>query len=314
MYTRYMNRELVKALIKDYDLPIAFYDDPYWTHFKTLLEPFYKIEDKINLMNENVGKYSLEDFVAQYRKVSELIIKEVTANPAYQEFNTCNLEKQFTLPPKGFASAQKLYSSDQVDGEIICSIDLIKANFAVIKAFNPLMVSQAETYSDFFDKYSDNSYLKESKKVRQVIFGNLNPKRQQTLQRYYMSWVKEYLAQAGLEEGQVLLASSDELVFKVKDMEETKKLVAQVFTQPQIAILNKDYRATFFKLKKVHPEYDYFVKEYISPEGKIEFKNIPAQYLAQVVRYYLQQDAHVFDRKFIVDGQVATFDKELFSK
>ena len=45
-----MNKEIIKALIKDYDLPIAFYDEPYFSHFKELYEPLFAIEHKIKKM------------------------------------------------------------------------------------------------------------------------------------------------------------------------------------------------------------------------------------------------------------------------
>lgn len=306
-----MNRELLKTLVKDYDLPIMFYDEPYWSHFKELYNPFYNIDEKIQLMNKTLQTVPLSEFGGLYRKVSEAVIQDILNNPAYLEFNNCKLDDKLVLPPKGFSQAQKLYTGEYSQDQIICSIDLVKANFAVLKNFNPEIVKNTTSYEEFFSLFSDSKYLQMSKKIRQVIFGNLNPKRQQTLQRYYMSWVKHYLTEQGLSENEILLASSDELVFKVTNLDQANTMVTKAFAQTETLCLTNDYRTSFFKIKKIHPKYEYYVKEYVNSE-KRDFKNIPSQHLAQAVRFYLNQPIQILDRKFLVDGLVATYDEPLF--
>lgn len=306
-----MNRELLKTLVKDYDLPIMFYDEPYWSHFKSLYNPFYNIDEKIQLMNKTLETVPVGDFTGLYRKVSEAVIQDIVKNPAYLDFNNCKLDDKLVLPPQGFSQAQKLYTGEYAQDQIICSIDLVKANFAVLKNFNPEIVKNTTCYEDFFALFSDSAYLQKSKKIRQVIFGNLNPKRQQTLQRYYMSWVKHYLSEQGLSESEILLASSDELVFKVSNLDQATLMVSKSFSEEKTKCLVNDYRISFFKIKKLHPKFEYYVKEYVGSE-KRDFKNIPSQHLAQAVRFYLNQPIQELDRKFLVDGYVATYDEPLF--
>lgn len=301
------NRELNRALIKDYDLPIAFYEEPYFSYFAKLLEPYFQIEEKIKLLNLSLSKTSISEFLVSYKKISEEMIKTISETSAYKDFN----QQIFNLktPPKGFEQAQRLYTSNHT-GSQIYSIDLIKANFSVLKAFNPEIVLNAQSYGDLFTKFSDCKYLDGSKKVRQVIFGNLNPKRQQTLQRHYMSWVKHYLTEMGLKEDSILLSSSDELVFKTEDFSiETK--IKEAFSQPETKALVNDYRVNSFNLKIVHKDFDFCVKEYLNPQGKIEFKNVPQQYLAQVIKFYEKRPIEELDRKIVIDGKVATFDEPI---
>lgn len=306
-----MNRELARSLIKDYDLPIQFYDEPYFSYFVELMDPYYQIKDKIKLMEVDLASMTISEFSSQYRKVSEVAIAVLKENPAFKKFNEDTLS--LTPPPQGFAQSQKLYTSNHKD-QLICSVDLVKANFSVLLAHDAAMFDYAKTYEEWMSRFTSSKYLQGSKKIRQVIFGNLNPKRQQTVQRHYMSWVKHYLMQSGLQESQILLASSDELVFMVQDPAALEQKVKEAFSQAETSALSNFYRLNTFKLTKLHETYEYFVKEYTNPAGKIEFKNIPQNYLPQAIRHYRKEAVTELDRKFIVDGLMATFDEELFKK
>lgn len=306
-----MNRELSRSLIKDYDFPIQFYDEPYFSYFVELMDPYYKIKDKIKLMDIDLSLMSISEFASQYRKVSERAIETLKVNPAFKKFTEDTLS--LIPPPQGFAQSQKLYTSSHKD-QLICSVDLVKANFSVLLAHDSAMFDHAKTYEEWLSHFTSSKYLQGSKKIRQVIFGNLNPKRQQTVQRHYMSWVKHYLMQAGLQESEILLASSDELAFMVQDPDSLTKKVQVAFSQPETVALSNFYRLNTFTLTKLHDNYEYFVKEYTNSAGKIEFKNIPQNYLPQAIRHYRKEVVTELDRKFIVDGLMATFDEELFKK
>lgn len=311
VYNKDMNRELARSLIKDYDLPIQFYEEPYFSYFVELMDPYYQIKDKIKLMEADLALMNVSEFVSQYRKISERAIEVLKENPEFKQFNEATLS--LTPPPQGFAQSQKLYTSSHKD-RLICSVDLVKANFSVLLAHNASIFDQAKTYEDWMSKFTSSKYLQGSKKIRQVIFGNLNPKRQQTVQRHYMSWVKHYLMQSGLQESEILLASSDELVFMVQNPEALTQKVQEAFRQPETVALSNFYRLNTFTLTKLHENYEYFVKEYTNPLGKIEFKNIPQNYLPQAIRHYRKETVTELDRKFIVDGLIATFDEQLFKK
>lgn len=308
-----MNRELIRSLIKDYSLPIAFYEEPYFSYFAKLLDPYYLIFDKINLLQKETQDLPMRDFASQYHKISEAIITAIKATPAFNQFIQENFN--LPLPPEGFAQTQKLYTTAHEECEIY-SIDLIKANFNVLRAFNPAIVLNANTYEELFSKFSGSLYLQGSKKIRQVIFGNLNPKRQQTLQRYYLSWIKHYLLSQGLQEEQILLSSSDELVFQANQIPEGQltQMIQFAFTKPQTLPMAQSYRLQKFTIKRLSPNLDFFVKEYANPAGLIEFKNIPQSYLAQCIKKYQNQPITEMDRKFVTDGLVATFDQDIFTQ
>lgn len=64
-----------------------------------------------------------------------------------------------------------------------------KANFTALRHYNKDIVGGKDTYEDFLGMFTDENYFKESKYIRQVIFGNVNPKRQITYEKFLMDKV-----------------------------------------------------------------------------------------------------------------------------
>ena len=73
-----------------------------------------------------------------------------------------------------------------------------------------------ENYKELVSKFTEIKPFIESKQIRQVIFGHLNPKRQQTIQKYMMNLVVEILDKNGFDKCRFLSASSDEVILSFK--------------------------------------------------------------------------------------------------
>lgn len=63
------------------------------------------------------------------------------------------------------------------DGAFFFSLDLKKVNYHVLKFYYPNLVLNTHTYEDFIGQFTEFDYIRKSKYIRQVIFGNLNPKK-----------------------------------------------------------------------------------------------------------------------------------------
>lgn len=69
------------------------------------------------------------------------------------------------------------------------------------------IVLGCETYQELLSKFTQNPYIFESKHIRQVIFGHLNPKRQQTIQKFLMQKVVTALVDSGFDFNSFVSAS-----------------------------------------------------------------------------------------------------------
>ena len=107
---------------------------------------------------------------------SNLIIEYLKSTSAYK-----NIISDNTLPLS--------YNKNQFKGDIgqkYLSIDLSQANWQVFKYFDT-SDELPGTYNELLDKFDCLDILKYSKNFRQFIFGNLNPKKQQSIQAFFMN-------------------------------------------------------------------------------------------------------------------------------
>lgn len=296
------NKIINKAVIKDYDLPIMFYGDDMFNYFANLYDPYLKVFAKKELLLSELAKNKeSNDIFNEYSKLAAKMIHTISSLDVYKKFNEDSL-KQFVSETK-YESKKALYQKENKD-KIFCSIDMVKANYSVLRFYNEELVLGTQKYEELFQSFSNNEYLQHSKKFRQVVFGNLNPKKQQILQKFLMSKLKIDLMTL-IDSEDIYFSSPDELVFEVKKPLDLKAVLGHMPCPAD------NFRVSNFQLKLVHENFDFFVKKSLDND-KIEFKNVPQNYLAQVVKYFQGQEILENDRKFMLEGQIATFDKNLF--
>ena len=72
----------------------------------------------------------------------------------------------------------------------------------------------SETYIDFIRKFTDIYYIEESKYFRQVIFGQMNPKRHITVEKYMMNKIHNLIVDR-YKLTNLTVSNSDELIFEI---------------------------------------------------------------------------------------------------
>lgn len=285
-----MNINLKKPLVKDYDLPISLYQDPYWQHQIETLEPYFKIQEKITAQ-EKAFEALKENFFSFHNKLSQMVIDDIKNSTLFDKIQKLDIKNDKT------PQYNRLYCPENANKNFI-SIDLIKANFNVLRMVEPDLFNGKETYEEYLKKFTEEEYFLNSKKIRQVIFGNLNPQRQQALQRKIISEIKEVIKEVVPEED-IMFTSSDELIFLT-----TKDVYNFDFKK-----YNSILKITPFLLKQVHKNFSFYVKESFN---KVEFKQVPSYNLLEVIRYYNNQENQDLDRYFYYEGRVVKAIEPLF--
>lgn len=298
-----LNNQIKKRFCKDFSLPINVFDEPYFEYFVDLYDSLHNIKEKIGYLESVLNKCSnQEEFFQQGNKISSGIKELISNTEAYKKFNSVNLDD---FPLKKNVSQQNIYLVDNIGKEMI-SIDLEKANFNSFRLFGLQEELNTPTYNDLMKKFTDEPYFIQSKMIRQVIFGDLNPARQQRMQKFIIQNLCEKLLEHGCE---ISSASSDEIIIKNKtDVNEIKDILKDT-----------DERFKFFRIEKfsfdrVSDEYDYFIKTTIKADGqeKVEFKNTPAFIFAQVFKKQFNLPINDYDMLFYHEGFLAQFKEPVF--
>ena len=176
------------------------------------------LKDTINLIG------SRRSFNLRY-EISDNIIKTIKDTAAYKELGAADMDR-FMVPNKGYPT-KDVFKLENV-GKCFLSIDFKKANFQALKHFFPGVVLNCNSYQDLIELFTNLDYFKNSKHLRQIIFGNLNPKRQARIQRFIIQQILDWaIGEEICEEKDVRMVSNDEVVFELKDLAN-----CFVFTEP----------------------------------------------------------------------------------
>lgn len=298
-----LNSHIKKRFCKDFSLPINIFDDPYFSYFVELYDPLFNVKEKKQWLDSVLSKCNTQDDFFQQSTIISTGIKDLIKNSkAYADFNSRNLDD---FPLKKNVSQQNIYIQPNVGKEMI-SIDLEKANFNSFRLFGLQEEIGCKTYADLVKKFNNEKYFLESKMIRQVIFGDLNPSRQQRIQKYIIQNLCEKLLDNGCE---ISSASSDEIIIKNKtDINEVKEMLKDVDES------FKFFRVEKFHFNKVSDDFDFFVKKTTKENGdeKTEFKNTPGFIFAQVYKKHYKMANNEYDMLFYHEGYLAEFKEPVF--
>ena len=308
------NIDLLRRFVKDDDLPIPIIGNGnYFNYYINLYEKEYKSLTKYKnleiLIDRNFNGESTQ-FLTKYYEIRDNIIKTVENSEAYQKFNIMDMSV-FSIKNKKNITTNNIYNENNV-GHIFVSFDLKKANFQALKYVDPEIVMNAKTYEDFISNFTNIDFIINSKHIRQIVFGKMNPKRHITVEKYMIDKVYEYITETHHLTNCVSM-SNDELVF---DMGEAKKLdslaihsiniTCEMIRQFIQTMLGFEMNLEVFKLNKLQLCCDkfkrssYYYKEYLNTkESKGKLMCVPMNYFAIVYKLFnnlpLQEEDYHFD-------------------
>lgn len=307
-----ITHSLRKRFIKDYSIPITLVQDPYFDYFIKTYDPLFNSLSSYKEFERIVELLGGEEGFFSYAKnLNDSVIEHVKGKPAYKEFQSRdNFLWKYTspLPPK----LKNVYTQENKD-KLFISIDLVKANFQSLKTVAPSLVDNAPSYLDFISSFTEHEYFKNSKQIRQVIFGNLNPKRQQNIQKWIINEIVSKVTEE-FDLNRIKSTSSDEIVLETNEvaLETNEKTY-----EKDIKCLNQilehvsyDTRTEAFELKQLGDK-SYFVKESLTG-GNPVFKAVPSHFFAQSFKYYFNLPLEEWDFYTFHDGLVVEYKQGIY--
>jgi hypothetical protein len=330
-----------KKFVKDGLYPIPVVQSPYFEYFLDLYEDVYQTKTKWNqIMNNEIG---YQEFFRQANLLTKKIIRAVESTEEFKQFKASG---DSIIPKnKNTNLSKKLIYSPEFVGKILVSVDIKCANFTSLKFSNPKIVFGCETYkqlvesvaretfdpqeisgSQHFPKTDFNSqvvaYVSENKGLRQVVFGMLDPKKQQIIQRHMISLVTDCLTTGGINQQSIVRCTSDEVIFQLGSSDcvdswyqKTKQIVVDGLPQ-----LTNDLKIEIFTLQKIENEKNGEVvgyrKQFLcnsSTKGlESELKSVQKHLFAQVYKKSIGCPVVDNDLVFTHEGMVAQFKNSFF--
>lgn len=301
-----------RAFVKEMSLPIQIVESPYFEYYLDVLNPYFNSKDSYSILLDFLKQASIDhnsndlEFLQNSltKKVIYGIEDAIKQTQAYADFNAMDMS-QYQISEKRSYDTESLYSVVNV-GKKYISIDLKKANFQALKFINPEIVLNANSYDELVERYSPYLYHKKSKQMRQVIFGNLNPKRQATIQSFIMKTLSNELEKLGLKFDKMKVCSADEIVFPVDAFEGD---IFEVMAKREF-LKDIEFHVEEFEIQTVDKNHFACYKKYTS--GKIEFKGVNKNYIYEVIKRFEDKELTENDLLFYSDGRICRFLNPIF--
>ena len=310
------NIAIRKRFVSDYNLPIPIVDDEdMFMYFLNLYEDdFHSLTlygEMVEEINEKFGG-NIDAFLDNYYSVRENIIQTIENGSAFQAFNTMDMN-QFSIKDKIQVSSNNIYNANN-NMDFFISIDLKKANFQALNKVDRNILLNSDTYEDFIHKFTDSQYIANSKYFRQCIFGEMNPKRHITVERYYTYQIyKRIIDNIPYLSDHCVSLCNDEIVFKYNDgyynMEKCDFLRDKIEKIAKEIGFNVDVE--FFQLKSyaIHSvrngvEHFFYIKDFCCTDGKFKMFTLPMRYHAIAYKLYKNMKLDDMDYFFEDDGHI----------
>lgn len=177
-----------------------------------------------------------EQFISFVYDKRDEIITALSSTDAFQAFNT---SKQTNNIPSLHPRHNSVYIPDN-DGKWFLSVDLSCANFNALRYTDENIVLKAKTYKELIEKFTDIPYISDSKYLRQVIFGKLNPSRHITKEKEMIAYAHTKLERRGLvSEGMMECLNTDEVVYCVDNRSNGIEIASKMPTLSYSALVGR---------------------------------------------------------------------------
>lgn len=309
----YSDVKLRRMFCKDNGIPIAIYDSPFFESRLELFEKYFSAKTLWEKFKAESAKYdSVGELLDRRDTIMNQAIEAIKSTDAYQEFNTMDIGEIFKIEVPEKYVCDKVYNDTNL-GKDLLSIDIRKSNFSCLRAYNSEIVGSADTYEDFIRQFTDDEIFINSKYLRQIIFGNLNPKRQQKYSKYLTSKILKYLNDNFDYDiyDMIRLFQTDEIVLDMSSIStDDIDLVVSMASKYASEVLGIDVKCTLFNMIKVCGINGYVKEGHVivldSPEylPMTEFKCIDSKFMPMVLRAMDGQEVTEDDETFVCDGNI----------
>jgi hypothetical protein len=249
---------LKERFCKDLQLPIKIFQEPYFTERLKLYDKHFHCMDKYEEFLKMLEDFEDEQaYFMAYNSLKETVIQHLSANEDFDYFSKKEDMSKYDKKHLGFPKTN-IYKESFI-GKHFVSFDLCKGNFTALYHYSPNIFEGKDTYEEFIGQFTTNKHFIESKYIRQVIFGALNPKRQVKYEEYLMDKVMSELLKVFSPE-KIVYFSTDEIVVEIDPIDSDSPEYAFIAeTVNKFIKQNITIRADVFQLSKVE-EYDAYIK------------------------------------------------------
>lgn len=271
------NKDFTKLF--DLNIPVREHFD-YYIDQLSKTEKYKNIRELISLFEE--ADKDIDNFLEYKVKKTNELIDFIKSTNAYVEF--CYDNNLLDLPTNN--------SYKYHDDCKYLSIDIRSANWTSIKKYDQLN-ELGDSYVDLLSKFNLPRIFIHSKYLRQFIFGNINPKKQQKIQRNIIQEVVRMLC----DNYNIECVKNDEVIIKFDSFDDIKDIY-NIIDQSK-------FRIKLFSVERVE---DFRIDSIYDIKGNLLYKEIVSVngqlFYLKLKQYITKEKLDIRDLYFRNDGKL----------
>lgn len=296
---------LKKRFCRDVKASIYVMDEPYFSDRVKLLG----YEDAYNKFINEISEFRTEeDYFAYYNEIKEKIITYLVDGGIRTYLENYTQKYSNNNFPK-----TNIYTRLNNDKRFI-SIDVRKACYTTLYKNFPALFgyNNSGTWEEFVSKFTAFSHIINSKYIREVIFGTLNPKRQQVIIKdevaeFLFNFQKDYTKQNNIN---LISVDSDEIIFEYLG-DDIYTEVANIKEYINNLGLAYEFKVEGFALYSINVDGGELGYRKVIFEDEdnydIEYKCVEGDILNQVFCHYTNKPITDNDLVFLYNGRLAKY-------
>lgn len=220
-----LTNTLKKRFCKNYNIPIQIYEEPYWSSRIELFDNLFDTKAKLAEFEKDLSTYRDEqDYFEQDNIFLEEIIDDIRESEGFQFFNSTDNKDILPNNIDDIIRTMNYRKNDiyiePCKNKTFISIDLKRANFQSLKYFckqyNKEIFQGKETWEEYISIFTQEKTKINSKHLRQVIFGALNPSRVTNYEKKLMTMLLMKILEEFPEfKEKIASLNTDEIVIEI---------------------------------------------------------------------------------------------------
>ncbi len=289
--------ELKRRFVKDNNLPITVYHEPYFTERLIILDRMFDCVRKFELFCNELENFDNEqDYFARYNEIKDEVIEYLKAK---DEFNVFVNDNFFAKVQHNYPK-NNLYSPANLNKKFI-SIDMKKANFSALRNYDPDIVDRKNAWEDFLREFTSIEHILNSKYIRQVILGACNPKKQIQYETYLMHELMQFISH-NVPDVEVLSLGVDEIILYYPNNVESLEKIRWCVEHHVVGWMTRIEEFELLSLCN-----NGYVKRNIYNADDVTFKCVDAETFHQYVKLFYGDEITENDKVFYHNGLLAKF-------
>lgn len=294
--------DINKRFCTDFKVPLKIFDGDIFLKRLELFDVLHIYNRYIKEIEERFS--SAQEYLEYYNSVKDKAIDYIKGSAAFQSLNRDDMSK-FTCK---YNFPQSNVYKDTNAGKKFISIDISKANFTALVHYGnstgtPFYDSM--DYMEWMSEFTNMHFIKQSKYIRQVIFGNCNPKRQVTYEKYLMGTLLENLfSNNKILESDVYSLCSDEIILRADNISFEDYLFLDHFIKNNVDF---NVKTEYYTLLKIDGTEAYLKVIYDGAVRHKELKCVNPEEAPFIYRFIKEESFTEDDYIFMHDKKLAKF-------